>query len=117
MTDQTPLNYRPFSALLLPEPWTAGRVVLLGDAVHSTTPHLASGAGIAVEDALVLAEELARETDVETALKAYSRRRFPRSREVVERSLAIGRHQLAGGDPREVGRMMGEALHVLAEPY
>ena len=32
------------------------RVVLLGDTIHATTPHLASGAGIAVEGAVVLAE-------------------------------------------------------------
>ena len=31
----------------------------MGDAAHATTPHLASGAGMAVEDALVLADEIA----------------------------------------------------------
>lgn len=50
--------HRPLETLFLPKPWHRGRIVLIGDAVHATTPHLASGAGIAVEDALVLAEEL-----------------------------------------------------------
>ncbi len=36
--------YRPLEALLLPRPWSKGRIVLIGDAVHATTPHLASGA-------------------------------------------------------------------------
>ncbi len=34
--------------------------MLIGDAAHATTPHLASGAGLAVEDAIVLAEEIER---------------------------------------------------------
>ena len=50
------INYRPLEKLLLPPPWHRGRVILIGDAAHATTPHLASGAGLAVEDALVLGE-------------------------------------------------------------
>jgi 2-polyprenyl-6-methoxyphenol hydroxylase-like FAD-dependent oxidoreductase len=45
--------------------------VLIGDAAHTTTPHLASGAGIAIEDAIVLAEELASDQSVHgTPLRA-----------------------------------------------
>jgi 2-polyprenyl-6-methoxyphenol hydroxylase-like FAD-dependent oxidoreductase len=43
------VNYRPLEWLMLPAPWHRGRVVLIGDAVHATTPHMASGAGMAVE--------------------------------------------------------------------
>ena len=42
--------------------------MLIGDAAHATTPHLASGAGLAVEDALVLCELLVGESAIE-ALK------------------------------------------------
>jgi 2-polyprenyl-6-methoxyphenol hydroxylase-like FAD-dependent oxidoreductase len=92
--------------------------VLLGDAAHATTPHLASGAGMAVEDALVLAEELSHgERPVEENLAAYSRRRFPRCRHVVENSLAIGRLQLEHGTPEEHGALMAKALHALGEEY
>jgi 2-polyprenyl-6-methoxyphenol hydroxylase-like FAD-dependent oxidoreductase len=52
------------------------RIVLLGDAVHATTPHLASGAGMAVESGIVLAEELARTPDVASGLRAYQERRL-----------------------------------------
>ncbi len=45
---------------MMQKPWHVGRTVLIGDAAHATTPHLASGAGLAVEDALVLAEEIER---------------------------------------------------------
>ncbi len=47
------INYRPLTTALQPRPWFNGRIVLLGDAVHATTPHLASGAGMAVESAIV----------------------------------------------------------------
>jgi 2-polyprenyl-6-methoxyphenol hydroxylase-like FAD-dependent oxidoreductase len=36
------INYRPLEALLLNSPWYRGRVLLIGDAAHATTPHLAS---------------------------------------------------------------------------
>jgi len=82
--------YRPLEKLLMTTPWHRGRVVLLGDAAHATTPHLASGAGAAVEDALVLAEELERGRPLDTALAAYMARRLPRARMIVENSVALG---------------------------
>ena len=50
--------YRPMESLLLPAPWYKGHVVLIGDAAHTTTPHLAQGAAMAIEDAVVLGELL-----------------------------------------------------------
>jgi 2-polyprenyl-6-methoxyphenol hydroxylase-like FAD-dependent oxidoreductase len=41
------------------EPWSRGRVVLVGDAAHAMSPNMAEGVGMAVEDALVLAETVA----------------------------------------------------------
>lgn len=82
--------YRPLEKLLLTTPWHQGRVVLLGDAAHATTPHLASGAGAAVEDALVLSEELARADSYQAAFAAYMERRLPRARMIVENSVALG---------------------------
>jgi len=117
MTRDDWINYRPLAARLQPRPWHDGGVVLIGDAVHATTPHLASGAGMAVESAIVLAHELARADDVGAALAAYEERRYDRCRDVVETSIAVGRLQLEGGDPAEVGAMIGNALHRLAAPF
>lgn len=112
------INYRPLAAVLQPAPWVVGRIALLGDAAHATTPHLASGAGMAVEDALVLAEELAAAgRGVADSLLAYSARRFPRCRDVVETSVAVGEMQLQGADPDVVGQRIGAALHRLAAEY
>jgi 2-polyprenyl-6-methoxyphenol hydroxylase-like FAD-dependent oxidoreductase len=118
MTERDWINYRPLAAILQPEPWAKGRIVLLGDAAHATTPHLASGAGMAVEDALVLAEELeCIDRSAEDSLRAYSARRYPRCRHVVETSVAVGRLQLEGGSAEEIGKLIGDALHELANEY
>lgn len=117
MTPQDWINYRPLAAKIQPRPWHDGRIVLLGDAVHATTPHLASGAGMAVESAIVLAEEIAAASSVEAALAAYEERRYERCRDVVESSIAIGNAQLAGAGPEQVGGMIGQALHRLAAPF
>jgi 2-polyprenyl-6-methoxyphenol hydroxylase-like FAD-dependent oxidoreductase len=113
---QSSVNYRPLSALLLPLPWHRGRIGLIGDAIHSTTPHLASGAGIAVEDALVLVLELMRAENVTSGWQSFETRRWERCRMVVENSLLISRLEQEGGHDADVARLMGESAHSLAQP-
>ena len=89
----------------------------MGDSAHATTAHLASGAGIAVEDALVLAEELERGAgNVDAALASYTERRFERCRFVVETSVGICKRQLNHAPPQEIGAIVGKAMHFLAQP-
>jgi FAD-dependent urate hydroxylase len=59
--------------------WLRGRVVLVGDAAHATSPNMAEGAAMALEDALVLAECLSRLETVPAALSAFEARRRPRT--------------------------------------
>jgi 2-polyprenyl-6-methoxyphenol hydroxylase-like FAD-dependent oxidoreductase len=108
--------YRPLEGLLMPRPWFSGRVVLIGDTVHATTPHLASGACIGIEDALVLAEELGRAAEVGEALAAFEARRWERCRMVVQNSARLGEIEVAGGDKEEHARIMRESLMALAQP-
>jgi 2-polyprenyl-6-methoxyphenol hydroxylase-like FAD-dependent oxidoreductase len=54
------------------------RVVLVGDAAHAMSPNMASGAAMAFEDALTLAEILARNMPVPVALEEFARRRGAR---------------------------------------
>ncbi len=74
--------------------WVSGRVVLLGDAVHALSPNMGQGAGMAMEDAAVLAESLdavargARRLD--EALAGYVERRRARVATVMALSRAIG---------------------------
>ena len=94
ITDDAGVVYRPLEALLVEGPWHKGRVVLLGDAVHATTPHLGQGAGMAIEDAIVLADELGRHDTLAAALTAYRDRRFDRCAYIVRSSLAICHGQI-----------------------
>jgi FAD-dependent urate hydroxylase len=54
-------------------------VLLVGDAAHATSPNMAQGAAMALEDALVLAERLAAAGSILDALAEYERRRRPRT--------------------------------------
>lgn len=118
MTKDTWINYRPLEAGLQPRPWYNGRVVLLGDACHATTPHLASGAGMAVESAIVLVEEVLKSgRSLSEGLAAYEERRFERCKFIIETSISVGQMQLAGAGPQEVGARLGAGLHKLAEPF
>jgi 2-polyprenyl-6-methoxyphenol hydroxylase-like FAD-dependent oxidoreductase len=116
ITPESRIVYRPLFALLLPPPWHRGRVVLIGDACHSTTPHLASGAGMAVEDALVLVEELERGGEVEQIFARFTERRFERCRLVVESSVRLGDIERTGGSPAEHEQLMRESTGALLAP-
>lgn len=59
--------------------WSKGRIVLLGDAAHATTPGVGQGAAQAIEDAVVLASELARQDRLANALAGYETIRRPRA--------------------------------------
>lgn len=70
--------------------WYTRRVVLLGDAIHSTTPNLGQGAGMAIESAAVLAHALENKPDLASALNCYETLRAPRTRRVTQQSWQLG---------------------------
>ncbi|MCB0076620.1 MAG: FAD-dependent monooxygenase [Anaerolineales bacterium] len=70
--------------------WSAGRVTLLGDAAHPTTPNMGQGACMAIESAWLLARLLDEETTVEAALSRYERERAPRTAAVTRQSWQLG---------------------------
>lgn len=107
--------YRPLEATLLPAPWYAGRTIVIGDAAHGTTPQLASGAGMAVEDGLVLADELIRASTVDDGLAAFMRRRYDRCRLVVENSIQLGRYEVEGAPVEAQTELVARSLDLLAE--
>jgi len=116
--DASRIVYRPLEGLLVPAPWHRGRVVLIGDTAHATTPHLAMGAGLAVEDAVVLAEELSREAaaSLDDALSRFAERRFERARLVVQSSLRLGEIEQSGGSRDEHSQLMRSALGAVSAP-
>jgi 2-polyprenyl-6-methoxyphenol hydroxylase-like FAD-dependent oxidoreductase len=94
ITDSEKVVYRPVEALLVPAPWHRGRMVLIGDAAHATSPHVGQGGAMAMEDALVLAEELTGHDLLAPALQRFVERRFDRVKTIVDISLQIGRWEM-----------------------
>lgn len=115
LSSEHQIIYRPLQQMLLPRPWFKGRVVLIGDAVHATTPHLAAGACIGIEDAMVLAEELGRGSDVGAALAAFEARRWERCRMVVENSGQLADIEIHGGSREAHAAIMQASMKTLAE--
>ncbi|HYG18560.1 MAG TPA: FAD-dependent monooxygenase [Ohtaekwangia sp.] len=68
-----------------------GRIVLMGDTAHATTPNMGQGACMAIEDAAVLVNCLAHTPSVPEAFQAFESRRIPRTTKIVNRSLQLGR--------------------------
>ncbi len=114
--DRSSIVYRPLEGILMPAPWHSGRVVLIGDSAHATTPHLAMGAGLAIEDAVVLANELDGDGPIEACLNRFFQRRVERARLVVENSLRLGEIEQAGGGRDEHAQLMRTSLGAVAEP-
>ncbi|WP_439891156.1 FAD-dependent monooxygenase [Ralstonia sp. 25C] len=110
------VSYRPFDILLMPAPWYKGRVVLLGDAAHALTPQLTSGGGMAIEDAVVLTEELSSRPSIEEALAAYSERRYARVKRIYDTSLAVCQAEQNQDGARAVETLM-QGYGLLAQPF
>jgi 2-polyprenyl-6-methoxyphenol hydroxylase-like FAD-dependent oxidoreductase len=70
--------------------WGDGRMTLLGDAIHPTTPNLGQGGCLAIEDALVLARCFEKFGAAEVALREYERLRYKRTAAVTRYSRYYG---------------------------
>ncbi|MCX4735446.1 FAD-dependent monooxygenase [Streptomyces sp. NBC_01363] len=121
VTDPASVVYSRISQVTVEEPWHVGRVVLAGDAAHASTPHIAQGAAMAVEDALVLAESLDAEAEVAAALDAWEARRRPRAMWVQAMSRAVLKQETGNETTPEEDELLKVgipgAAHVLVKPY
>ena len=120
--DPAGVVYKPMETLLLPAPWNKGRVLLIGDAAHGTTPHLAQGAAMAIEDAVLLSSLLVRDQPLQALLDEFMSRRFDRARFVIESSDQIAEWEMEhwrgihNPDARP-GELLYEASVALLEEY
>lgn len=87
---QTEVLYTGVEEVVLPLPWHRGRVQLIGDAAHASTPFMGQGGAMAMQDAVVLAEALAAHDSVDEALTAFGQARFPVCEFVQNVSRAVG---------------------------
>ena len=79
------IHFSPIEEIII-DTWVQGRVVLIGDAAHATSPNMAEGASMAMEDALVLTRMLATHGSPAEALSAFRERRCARIRWVRQRT-------------------------------
>jgi len=109
--------FRPFDIGLVPPPWHRGRLVLMGDAAHSPTPQMTSGGGMAIEDAVVLAECLKAPGSIAEALEQYVERRFTRVKTVwdASRQLCLYEQEAVPNPERSAGLLL-KTYQYLGEP-
>lgn len=116
ITDDDEVVYKPLEWVMIEGDWHKGRIVLLGDAAHATTPHLGQGAGMAIEDSIVLAEELDCHDQPESAFRAYRDRRYGRCKYIVEASKAVCFGQIGLGPVVEQAHATADMTRRVAEP-
>jgi 2-polyprenyl-6-methoxyphenol hydroxylase-like FAD-dependent oxidoreductase len=110
------INYRPLAVHVVPNPWYVGRTVLLGDAAHTMCPQIGNGAGMALEDAAVLAEVLGKHDELDPALEEYMQRRYDRCKYVVEQSMKIARYEIEGADATLSYKVLADTYLELTKP-
>ena len=116
ITDPDLVVYRPLESVLVPAPWYRGRVALIGDAAHSITPHLGQGAAQAVEDAIVLADELRKDAPLEKSLDSYVKRRYEHCKFILEASLQIGEWEIHPDPKADVASLMAKVGQTVVQP-
>lgn len=116
LTDPDAVHYTWFETHFLDGPWHRGRVVLIGDAVHACPPTLAQGAAQSLEDAAVLAELLLAADRLDEELwTAFTARRAPRARTVVDASVQLGQW-LLDHEQGDVPGLMRSVAVLVGEP-
>lgn len=68
-----------------------GRIILIGDAAHATTPNMGQGACQAIEDAVTLSQCMKKHTDIEQAFYAFEQLRLKRTAWVINTSRQVGK--------------------------
>jgi 2-polyprenyl-6-methoxyphenol hydroxylase-like FAD-dependent oxidoreductase len=117
LTPDDPSFYGPLFTTFVPGAWHRGRVILIGDAAHATPPHLASGAGIAIEDAIVLARCLREHDQLGHAFDEFMARRYERCRTVVENSRTLSGWDLDNdASPDRAATLLAETFELLSQP-
>ncbi len=109
--------------------WRCGRVVLVGDAAHACSPVLTQGGSLALEDAIVLAEEIANAglgrsntvapgdpASIDAALSAFVRRREPRARWIRERTQSYIQLMNRGATAPDLTSSLAEVSAFLQQP-
>src|ERR1700691_2944637 len=83
--------------------WSRGRITLLGDAAHPMLQYLAQGAGMSIEDAVCLADQVVEaQGDYAAAFRAYQQARYLRTGRVQIMARVYGEFYHAAGVAKEL---------------
>jgi 2-polyprenyl-6-methoxyphenol hydroxylase-like FAD-dependent oxidoreductase len=108
--------WKRFDQVDLPNPWYRGRVVVIGDGAHATSAHLGQGAAMAVEDAVVLGEELAREGEIAAAFERFMTRRYERANLIQTWSHQICRWEIEKTPNADFVGLTAKAMELVKQP-
>ncbi|RZS85297.1 FAD-dependent monooxygenase [Pigmentiphaga kullae] len=114
--DPAKVVYRPLEVVMMGPPWHRGRVVLIGDAAHASTPHLGQGAAMAIEDAVVLGDLVRQGLPWRVLTDAYMRRRFERATFIQDASFRIGEFEQGREPGLDLFDLLGQARQAMAAP-
>lgn len=88
--DDSEVLYTAVEEVAAPLPWHKGRVLIIGDAAHASTPFMGQGGAMALEDAVLLADMLAMPGELDNTLQAFGQRRYPLCKFVQDTSRKVG---------------------------
>jgi 2-polyprenyl-6-methoxyphenol hydroxylase-like FAD-dependent oxidoreductase len=71
--------------------WYQGNIVLIGDAAHAITPNLGAGAAMAMEDSMIIAENLITSKSPEEAFRSFFHNRYKRVKRICDDSYRLGK--------------------------
>ena len=114
--DAAQIVYRPLEVVFVSEPWYRGRILLIGDAAHGTTPHLGQGAAQAVEDAATLGALAAQHLPVSELFARFMAKRYDRCKFIWESSIQIGKWEMANDPEADVAALSHKVLQTVSAP-
>lgn len=90
LTASSEVLFTAVEEVVLPTPWHRGRIQLIGDAAHASTPFMGQGGAMAMQDAIVLSNAIARKPTLHAALATFDAMRMPVCQYVQDVSRAVG---------------------------
>lgn len=98
--------------------WYQHNAVFIGDAAHAIVPYLAQGGALAIEDAVILGQCLAKNSHYTSAYQQFQQQRFQRVRYVQQRSLQQGKlYHLRNRIARSIRNHSMQAIHQMKPDY
>ncbi len=119
LTDSSKVVCKPLELMTMPPPWYRGRVLLIGDAAHAMSAHLAQGAALAAEDGVVLGELLGQSgwgARVPQILDAFMQRRFARCRSLADAAAQVDRWFGRSASNEEIVSVTQRMIEIMSAP-